>query len=266
MQKKRGRQRKTKKRRGGTKETLAKFWKEVKHFLQRWVLPFILAVIVGYLVYPFVKNWLHQEPVAKAAYHGIDVSKHQGKINWKLVASDKNIQFVYIKATEGASVVDSRYTENIKAAREAGLRVGSYHFFRGYKSAEDQFVLFSKYVKKGEQDLLPMVDVEEIGNRHVGKERLQKNLTLFMELVKREYGKYPLLYSQYRFYNEMLAPEFNKYFIFIARYSRQEPILKGEGKYNIWQYTEKGKIQGIKGNVDLDKFANGTTINDISFH
>lgn len=61
----------------------------------------------------------------------------------------------------------------------------------------------------------------------------------------------------------MLAPEFNKYLIFIARYSDSQPILKGEGKYNIWQFTERGHIDGIKEKVDLNRFANGTTINDI---
>ena len=200
---------------------------------------------------------------ARSSYHGIDISKHQGRINWKTVAKDRNIQFVYIKATEGASVVDRHYQKNLREARAAGLRVGSYHFFRAYKSAREQFELFKRHVKKGQQDLIPMVDVEETGNRQVSRQRLQRNLREFMELMKKHYGKYPLLYSQYRFYNEKLAPEFNRYFIFIARYGKREPVLKGGGKYNIWQYSERGRIKGIEGYVDLDRFANGTTIRDI---
>ncbi|MCR4854320.1 MAG: glycosyl hydrolase family 25 [Prevotella sp.] len=196
-------------------------------------------------------------------YNGIDISKHQGRINWKTVAQNRNIQFVYIKATEGASVVDKHYKKNLAEARAAGLRVGSYHFFRAYKSPEEQFRLFTKHVKKSQQDLIPMVDVEQTGNRQVSRQQLQKNLKRFMELMKKHYGKYPLLYSQYRFYNEKLAPEFNRYFIFIARYGKKEPVLKGRGKYNIWQYSERGRIKGIQGYVDLDRFANGTTIDDI---
>lgn len=61
----------------------------------------------------------------------------------------------------------------------------------------------------------------------------------------------------------MLAPEFNKYYIFIARYGTQKPVLKGNGTYNIWQYSEKGSTKGIKGTVDLNRFANGTTLSDI---
>lgn len=196
-------------------------------------------------------------------YNGIDVSKFQGNIDWKRVANDKNIQFVYIKASEGVSSVDSRYHENFKQAKKAGLRVGSYHFFLGWKPAKDQFDNFKRSVNKSQQDLIPMVDVELTGNKTISREVLQQRLDEFMQLVKEEYGKYPLLYSQYKFYNDNLAPEFNKYYILIARYSDNEPIIDGGGKYNIWQYSEKGTVDGIKGYVDLDRFANGTTLSDI---
>ena len=67
-------------------------------------------------------------------------------------------------------------------------------------------------------------------------------------------------------YHKMLAPEFNKYFIFIARYGKSTPNLHGPGKHNIWQFTEKGRVPGISGHVDLDKFDNGTTLRDILLH
>ena len=179
------------------------------------------------------------------------------------MAQDKKIQFVYIKATEGATHYDKKYETNLQKARKAGLKVGSYHFFTYRKSAKEQFENFKKHVRKYEQDLIPMVDVEKTGNNGATREKLQKTLNEFMQLVKKEYGKYPLLYSQYHFYNRLLAPEFNRYYIYIARYSTQEPILQGGGKYNIWQYTEQGKIEGIDEYVDLARFGNGTTLTDI---
>ena len=202
------------------------------------------------------KSWTHIDEIIPehSGYDGIDVSKHQGKINWSKVAEDKNIQFVYIKATEGRTMLDRRYHENINGARKAGLKTGSYHFFTS-----------RKHVDRSKQDLIPMVDVEESGCRNASRAELQKSLAEFMELMKAEYGCYPLLYSQYRFYNEKLAPEFNKYFIFMARYSSSEPKLRGNGKHNIWQYSERGKVSGIKGHVDLDRFVNGTTYNDIKW-
>lgn len=207
---------------------------------------------------------IERQTVDSKEYNGIDVSKHQGKINWKKVAADSKIQFVYIKATEGATLTDFRYKDNIRKARKEGLKVGSYHYFIGRKSAKEQFDNFNRLVDKSEQDLIPVVDIELKGNENISRAVLQSRLKEFMDLVKDEYGVYPIIYSQYRFYNERLAPEFNKYYIFIARYSSNKPVLKGSGKYNIWQYTERGHIDGINGNVDLDRFANGTKLSKIT--
>ena len=196
-------------------------------------------------------------------YHGIDVSWHQGQIDWNQVAKNRQVGFVYLKATEGKGNVDKRYRENIRAVRSVGIPVGSYHFFIGRKTAEEQYANFRSVVKRSQQDLLPVVDVEESGNRHISRQVLQQRLSRFMELVKRDYGRYPVLYSQYSFYNKMLAPEFNKYYLFIARYSKQKPTIKGGGKYNIWQYSERGQIDGISERVDLDRLCNGTTLESI---
>ena len=223
----------------------------------------VALIAVAFLFNKFMSGRVDRVIVASTKYNGIDVSKHNGKINWERVAADQKIQFVYIKATEGASLVDKTYRRNITEARKNGLLVGSYHFFTSYKSPEEQYKNFKNHVKKGEQDLLPMVDVEEAGNRYAKREVLQQRLWTFMNLVKADYGEYPVLYSQYKFYNDLLAPDFNKCIIFIARYGKAAPALKSGGKYNIWQYTERGKIDGIKGPVDLDRFENGTTLDDI---
>ena len=250
-----------------------------KRSRSRWTTRRIISTVVSVIFFMVLwsylspstwrmfKSWTHIDEIIPEhkGYDGIDVSKHQGKIDWSKVAEDKTIQFVYIKATEGRTMLDSRYHENIKGARKAGLKVGSYHFFTSWRTARDQFENFRKHIKRSEQDLIPMVDVEESGCRNASRSDLQKNLAEFMELMKAEYGCYPLLYSQYRFYNEKLAPEFNKYFIFMARYSSSEPVLRGNGKHNIWQYSERGKVSGIKGHVDLDRFVNGTTIKDIKW-
>ena len=163
------------------------------------------------------------------SYNGIDVSKYQGKIDWEKVASDPKIQFVYIKATEGARQVDNKYHDYVDDARKEGLKIGSYHYFIGRKPAKDQFRNFKKHIDKHTQDLIPMVDVEEAGNSSISRDELQRKLNEFMQLVKSEYGKYPLLYSQYGFYKEKLSPEFDKYFLFIARYGKNPPTLNSFG-------------------------------------
>ena len=95
--------------------------------------------------------------------YGIDVSRYQGKIDWQTVKTDKNVGYVYLKATEGASLVDVTYRYNLDEARKAGLKVGCYHFFSPTVAPETQFDNFSANVKLDEQDLLPIIDVETRG-------------------------------------------------------------------------------------------------------
>lgn len=90
---------------------------------------------------------------------GIDVSHHQGDINWNKVAKEP-IGFVYIKATEGETYVDSKFKKNIVGAKKVGLPVGVYHYFRMTSGAHKQFKNFYNTVKKYKIDLIPMVDVE----------------------------------------------------------------------------------------------------------
>ena len=178
-------------------------------------------------------------------YQGIDVSNHQGLINWEIVADDKKIQFVYIKATEGATHVDKSYEHNISEARKNGLKVGSYHYLRNTSAIADQFRNFSEVAKKESQDLIPMVDVEE----HVDKDSIR----LFCKLVEDYYGKKPAIYGTNRSYNSYCAPDFNDFILMIGRYGNNRPIINGNGHYDIWQFSEKGKIPGIPKAVDLDR-------------
>ena len=178
-------------------------------------------------------------------YQGIDVSKQQGKIDWKIVAADKKIQFVYIKATEGATYVDKSYAYNIREARKNGLKVGSYHYLRNTSAIRDQFQNFKNTAKKGLQDLIPMVDVEE----HVDKDSIKQ----FCKLIEKYYGKKPVIYGTNRSYNSYCAPDFNDYILMIGRYGNNRPVIKGSGHYDIWQFSEKGSIPGIPKAVDLDR-------------
>ena len=91
---------------------------------------------------------------APAQTQGIDVSKYQGKIKWERVAKNKKVKFVYIRATEGATIQDSYYKTNVKAARKAGLMVGSYHVYSSKTTAYQQFANFKSIVEKKKQDLM----------------------------------------------------------------------------------------------------------------
>ena len=189
---------------------------------------------------------------------GIDVSHHNGKINWKQVP---DVEFVYIKATEGATYADPMYQQNIEGARAKKLRVGAYHYFRTTSSVQKQFENYKQHVKKSDIDLIPMVDVEEC--KKWSAVQFQDSLMRFIQLVKSHYGKTPMIYSVNTFYNRYCAPRFNNYHLMIGRYGINEPVIKGRGTYTIWQKSQAGKLPGIPKNVDIGIFREGVQIDDI---
>lgn len=192
-----------------------------------------------------------------ASREGIDVSHYQSHIDWERVAREGGISYVYCKATEGAEFVDDTHMYNISMAHKHGLKVGSYHYYRPNVSIEQQFRNMTSVVIKQEQDLVPMIDIEE--DRGVSESRFIADLTAFVHMVERHYGKKPLLYSGENFYNRHFQGLFQDYQWMIARYNTLTPVLKDDKSYLMWQYTDKGRIPGIRGNVDRScLMGNGT--------
>lgn len=197
----------------------------------------------------------------EAKYNGIDISSHQGFIDWAKVSSDKDISFVYIKATEGATYRSPHYAHNITQARRHGLLVGSYHYITSTSTIDEQFENFSKFALKSVQDLIPMVDVEVRGTW--SRSQLIDSVEKFCQLVERHYGVQPMIYSTMGFYNKNLAPQFNKHLLYIGRYSSERPEINWEGEYTIWQYSETGIIPGIDTYVDLCRFHQDVWLDEI---
>ena len=186
---------------------------------------------------------------------GIDVSKYQGKVNWSKVAKSKKVKFVYIRATEGASIRDGYYKTNLAAARKAGILVGSYHVYSSKTTAYQQFANFKSLVAKKKQDLVPVLDIE---GHHSGRLNMQR-VNKLLELMEQEYGARPIIYTSEKVYNEHFATKrYAKYHIFVAKYEGKPEI-----RYTLWQYSTVGRIPGIAGDVDLDKFHPKHSLKDI---
>ena len=196
-----------------------------------------------------------------AKYDGIDISSYQGYIDWAKVSSDKDIRFVYIKATEGATYRSPHYAHNITQARRHGLLVGSYHYLTSSSTIQEQFNNFSSYALPDVQDLIPMLDVEVRGNW--SRSELIDSVDRFCQLVEDYYGVQPMIYSTMGFYNKNLTPHFNKHKLYIGRYSNSEPEINWEGEYTIWQYSESGIIPGIDAYVDLCRYRKDGWIDEI---
>lgn len=197
-----------------------------------------------------------------APYDGIDISSHQGDIDWGKVTADKSIRFVYIKATEGATYSSPHYGYNVTMARRHGLLVGSYHYFTTTSSVSAQFRNFSNLAALSSQDLIPMIDVEHRGNW--SRNQLVDSVATFARLVKEHYGVQPMIYSTMAFYNRWLAPSFNSYPLYIGRYNDQEPEVSWNGSYTVWQFSQSGIIPGIDAYVDLCHYRNGAWLDEIA--
>lgn len=192
---------------------------------------------------------------------GIDVSHYQGQINWDQVAGADKISYVYLKATEGAALVDDTYARNLSEARRVGLSVGSYHFYRPNVDWKAQLQNLTSNVRREDQDLVPIIDIEHRGA--VSEERFIEDLRSFVKEVTKFYGKKPLLYTYHNFYNKHLCGQFKDYHWMIARYRSDSPVLSDGKEYIMWQYTQTGSMPGVRGNVDRSKIMAGFSLSQV---
>lgn len=198
-----------------------------------------------------------------AHIHGIDISHYQGKVFWDIIGDNSRMAYVYIKATEGGDRIDSKYEENLRVAHNHGLKVGSYHFYRPKTPQEEQMKNFATQCLPREQDLIPMIDVET--NASLPDSAFCDSLLIFLKLVEKHYRQKPLVYTGANFYDRHLLGKLNDYKIMIAQYTEREPRLKDDRDITMWQYTGKGRINGIKGFVDKSRFMGKHSLREIRF-
>ena len=189
--------------------------------------------------------------------YGIDVSRHQGEIDWeKLKAGDGTsapVEFVYMKATEGSDFVDKNFKTNFTKAKELGLVRGAYHYFSPHSGGLAQANQFIKTVKLQKGDLPPVVDVEE---NPKNRKLFMQELKIFIAKIEEHYGVKPIVYSYKKYKEHYLSePYFNKYPLWVAHYYVNK--LDENIDWLMWQCSDIGRLPGIKENVDINIF-NGT--------
>lgn len=192
--------------------------------------------------------------------HGIDVSKYQNDIDWDEVKSmqvDKvQINFAFIKATEGLGNVDRYFTRNWGKAQQANMIRGAYHFFLATKSGRAQAQKFINVVELETGDLPPVLDVEQTYG--VPADKLRKNIKEFLETVELYYGVKPIIYTNVDFYNHFLKGDFDKYRLWVAHYLQKDrPRITREWLF--WQHSELGRVNGILTTVDFNVFNGDST-------
>ena len=195
--------------------------------------------------------------------HGIDLSHYQGEVFWEVVGANSKMAYVYLKATEGGTHIDETYEKNIELAHRYGLKVGSYHFFRPKTELSKQLENFMSQCRPGDQDLIPMIDIESTGGLRT--DEFCDSLFKFLDLVEEAYRQKPLLYTYTNFYNKKKKRKIDDYKLMIAQYSEEKPELVDGKDYTMWQYTAKGKINGINTYVDKSRFMGRHSMREIRF-
>lgn len=182
---------------------------------------------------------------------GLDVSHHQGKIDWAAIPKDQ-FRFAYIKATEGGDFVDSEFGPNWAKARKASLAVGAYHFFTLCRSGEDQARNFIKTVPASDRQLPPVADLEFMGNcaNRPKVSDFGKEYQRFSDLIFKNYKVRPIIYATYEFLEAYSQDLNDKDRILWIRDIVRQPSMK----WQIWQFANNGRVPGIPGGVDLNVF------------
>ena len=223
----------------------------------------IIAVYVFFFYYIFVSpfgfRWraLYGEVSYPEGYeiHGIDISHHQGTIDWatlkdEAVIDERPIRFIMIKATEGANKIDENFKDNFYNAREYGFTRGAYHFYGTRSTAKAQAQFFISQVKLEKGDLPPVLDVEHKPSNQTDEEFKQSVLE-WLRIVENHYGVPPIVYTYYKFKLRYLNdPAFDAYPYWIAHYYVEK--VEYEGSWKFWQHTDAGRLPGIKGDVDFN--------------
>ena len=117
--------------------------------------------------------------------------------------------------------------------------------------------------RPGEQDLLPMIDIETTGG--LSTHEFCDSLITFLGMVEKAYHQAPLLYTYRNFYNKHLQGKVDDYKLMIAMYTEEEPVLDDGRDITMWQYTSKGRIVGVRGYVDKSRFMGKHGLRDIRF-
>jgi len=201
-----------------------------------------------------------------ATVPGIDVSYWDAGIDWPKVRATGQ-RYVFVKATEGDFYADPTFDDNWLGAKKAGLLRGAYHFFRCNVDPKKQAAKFIDYVKtmNDNGELPPVLDLES--NDGQSKDKVISRARTWLDLVETAFGKKPIIYSGQYFLQDYFSeagggpPAWTReYPLWLAQYPNNyvegmQPYLpRGWFKWTFWQYSEKGKVNGINANVDLNVF------------
>lgn len=220
---------------------------------------FILVIVV--LIILIFRPLLHRHyflsvkdssSTASIKKYGIDVSHYQGNINWSLAKHD--VSFAFVKATDGASFVDPQYVENSEALLKEGVVSGAYHFYEPNQDPIEQAAHFVTTVSSSGHKLRPVLDIEITDGKSA--KNISSGALKWLKYVEDKMGCKPMIYTFASYWDDNLGDKFNRYNYWLAAWtSKPTPVPPNKrSDWQLWQFTNKGKVKGVKGLVDRDLF------------
>ena len=205
------------------------------------------------------------DPVAFSPYtpqrfpvHGVDVSRFQKDINWRLVRG-AGVRFAFIKATEGGDLLDPKFKENWRAAGAVGIARGAYHFYYFCTDAVRQARWFSKNVPRTNGALPPVLDMEwnpfsPTCTTRPPPRTVRAEMKRFLNRVERRYGQRPIIYTTPEFFQQTGIGQIENTAFWLRAVAEHPGAVYPGQRWTFWQYTGTGRVPGVTGDVDINVF------------
>jgi len=194
---------------------------------------------------------------------GVDLSAYQGEIDWNLLAS-QNIDFAFIKATEGKDFVDEQFEKNWKESQKTGLKVGAYHFLSYDSTGKEQAKNFIDHVPVSSKNLPPVVDMELYGVYEAApmeKAKVKVILDEFLKELENNYKVKPIIYTNQYLFDMYIGTDYKDYKIWIVDLDNNWPDTLPNGQeWKFWQFSHRNVLDGYTGSetfIDMNLY-NGT--------
>jgi lysozyme len=200
--------------------------------------------------------------------HGIDISHHQGEVDWQAVEA-VGVGFVFVKATEGVDYIDPMFERNWAELQKTKIRHGAYHMFRPEDDELDQARNFVTTLQKAGIDagaMPPVLDIESVSTiKQVPHAELHERSVGWLRLVEQELGIKPMVYTNPTFWREYLTDEheLTNYELWISEYDMDADAPKETGawhNWSIWQFSRYGIVDGVPKPVDFNRLSPSASI------
>ena len=226
----------------------------------------LIIVLIAFIMYLMIINgYIIPTKLEAEKYEvkGVDVSEYQGEIDWDKIKS-QGIDFAFIKATEGSTSKDNCFDTNFSKLKQMNdILIGCYHFFSFETKGEEQAQNYINVVGNIEKEsnlFLPIIDIEYYSyykKAKPSKEWVLEELQNLLNKMEEEYRLKPIIYTTMEFYNDYIKGNFEEYDLWIRDIVFNPSLNLENRKWEFWQYTGKGRLDGYKGEekfIDLNVF------------